>query len=224
MGQKSRNKRERKYPDSHRPYAKTPDGIVTLPIASAQIQELIRKANNKPDEFTQDDRRQIIAWLTSLTPEQRKVIIGNAEGSERARDLSDRINSTMERVSSNFHQETIGGISGPGLRLFTERYQNDELGVCKHIRNLPDEMTFWLGWKPDKVRCVECMAIEVARIKGTQDDRRCDECKGVFPSIANNLTFIPSVNIRGLIIPVQLMFGLCLKCRDKLKRDNPAID
>jgi hypothetical protein len=210
MGKASRAKQTKRYKDSSRPYAKTQNGIIQLPEIPPEILAII----GTKTQFTETETAAIQRWVFNLPDEQMEAILESVMSSARATAMENEIQRTIEESGDNYKSSHVNPSTAPGSHQFFDRYSNDKLELCKHVRRNNGDMAFWLGWLPNKIRCAECAMESFDAIHGTQKDRQCDECKGIFPSIIIKWGLIPSINIKGIIVPVQMVFGLCVKCNE----------
>jgi len=100
----------------------------------------------------------------------------------------------------------------PVLARFWELVRSGELDMCRHVRALAPSPAVWQAWAPGKIRCQECARLESARIQDTKEDRRCDQCGTIQPRITSGMAETPAVPVRGVLVPVITLYGLCAHC------------
>jgi hypothetical protein len=112
---------------------------------------------------------------------------------------------------------------GPVFKALIHRMQQrgmaGQLTLCPHLSYTAPEPAFWCAWAPGRLRCAGCAHATQIRIRGTTEDRRCDNCRTIVPTIHADLVQLPAVVIdlppwpAGCVPPVTLMFGLCPACQ-----------
>jgi hypothetical protein len=112
---------------------------------------------------------------------------------------------------------------GPVFSALIHRLQQraiaGELTFCPHLSCTAPAPAFWCAWAPGRLRCASCAHATQKRIKGTPEDRRCDNCRAIVPTIHADMVQLPAVVVdlppwpAGCVPPVTLMFGLCTACQ-----------
>ena len=99
--------------------------------------------------------------------------------------------------------------------MFCRGVEDGTIALCAHVRRLAPEPGRWMACRPSKIRCLPCTAEVTASVTGTLEDRCCDHCRftasGVYPAVM----MTPPLTVHGVIVPVVVSFGLCLKCRNR---------
>lgn len=127
---------------------------------------------------------------------------------------------------------TIGALDGTPVRhelpgpVFTalihrlqQRGMAGQLTLCQHLSYTAPAPSFWCAWAPGRLRCTACAHTANTRIRGTTEDRRCDNCRRIVPKIHPDMAQLPAVVVdlppypAGCVPPVTLMFGLCPACQ-----------
>jgi hypothetical protein len=94
-----------------------------------------------------------------------------------------------------------------------------QLSLCPDLSYSAPEPAFWCAWAPGRLRCAACAAATQRRIRGTIEDRRCDNCRRIVPTIHADMVQLPAVVVdpatgpAKCVPPVTLMFGLCPPCQ-----------
>lgn len=86
------------------------------------------------------------------------------------------------------------------------------LARCRHLPkgSLGDEPAFWVAWDPGMLRCFACIAANLQRLNGTDEDATCDYCRRHIPLAPDGEPLISPVHV--LRDPVMLTLGLCPDC------------
>jgi len=126
---------------------------------------------------------QLGAWLERQPPAYQRYAL----------DMMRRTLTAAGRMAEQ--AEAAGGRSGllgadasPVVARFLAAVQSGGLDLCRHVRRLAPVPATWVPWAPGKIRCGECTALEFARISGTKEDRRCDQCGTIQPKITTHFT------------------------------------
>ena len=82
-----------------------------------------------------------------------------------------------------------------------ERARTGRLQMCEHAKS-PTTVIF-AAWDRRAV-CAGCAQTRAKAIRGTREDKTCDRCRRVGPSLLTTTT-VP-------LGPVLLLFGLCRRC------------
>lgn len=188
---------------------KLPSGReITLSPQLPEIIELHEKlATGEP--LSPDKIAKLRAWLVTQPPEYVEYISDLFETtlSAYARTLS-----SPEVLREFGKPGVIQPETSPVLMRFSELIQSGQIGMCKHIRRLAPTPGVWLPWAPGKIRCQDCAGLEMTRIAGTKEDRRCDQCGTIQPKIRSHMVLTPPFNIQGIVIAVGIQWGLCGHC------------
>jgi hypothetical protein len=94
-----------------------------------------------------------------------------------------------------------------------------QLTFCPHLSYTAPAPAIWCAWAPGRLRCTSCAHTAQQRIKGTAEDRRCDHCRRVVPTIHADMAQLPAIVVdlppwpAKCVPPVTLMFGLCPACQ-----------
>jgi hypothetical protein len=102
-----------------------------------------------------------------------------------------------------------------GLR---DRMMSSTLGLCAHLDARTPAPAFWHPWAPEAVLCSSCASAAHLRIRGTDEDRRCDGCHRLTDRLRPCMSKIPAAvgeladgtpRHRPSIV---MAFGLCDRC------------
>jgi hypothetical protein len=114
---------------------------------------------------------------------------------------------------------------GPVIKTLIARMQTrgrtGQLTLCPHLTYTSPAPAFWCAWAPGRLRCPACAQAANTRIRGTAEDRRCDHCRHVVPTIHPDMAHLPPVVVdlepypARCIPPITLQFGLCPACQQK---------
>jgi hypothetical protein len=89
--------------------------------------------------------------------------------------------------------------------------------LCPHLFATSPVPTFWVAWRPGRVRCAPCARAILLATKGTPEDQRCDRCRKVRSSLISVNVQLPALvwptELRALG-PIMVTFGLCGPCRE----------
>jgi hypothetical protein len=94
-----------------------------------------------------------------------------------------------------------------------------QLTLCPHLTYTAPAPAYWVAWAPGRLRCLPCARAAAKRIKGTREDRRCDNCRTACPKIHPDMAQLPAIVTdlppypAGCIPPIAVMFGLCPACQ-----------
>ena len=123
-------------------------------------------------------------------------------------------------------------IPGPILRRLIDRLRHramaGQLTLCPHLSYTAPAPAIWCAWAPGRLRCASCAHTAQPRIRGTAEDRRCDHCRRVVPTIHADMAQLPAIVVdlppwpARCVPPVTLMFGLCPSCQQDDRRDTPG--
>lgn len=112
---------------------------------------------------------------------------------------------------------------GPVFQVLIDRMRQraltGQLTLCPHLSYTSPSPAFWCAWAPGRLRCPACAHAVQKRIRGTREDRRCDHCRAVGPTIHPDMAQLPAIVIDlppwrpGCVPPVTLLFGLCPACQ-----------
>lgn len=112
---------------------------------------------------------------------------------------------------------------GPVFRVIIDRMRqrglDGQLTLCAHLSPSAPEPAFWCAWAPGRIRCAACAQAAQRRIHGTREDRRCDNCRAIGPTIHADMAQLPPVVVDlppwppKCVPPVTLIFGLCPACQ-----------
>ena len=100
-----------------------------------------------------------------------------------------------------------------------QRAISGQLTLCPHLSYTAPSPAAWCAWAPGRLRCSACAQATHARIRGTTEDRRCDHCRRVVPTIHADMAQLPAIVVdlppwpAECVPPVTLMFGLCPACQ-----------
>ncbi len=87
--------------------------------------------------------------------------------------------------------------------------------ACRHLSPRTPEVTLWtVSTDPARVNCYRCAFVEGLRLRGTDDDFRCDLC-GVVDRVGQVVyqVLIPSkVSSGGYSPPILATIGICGPC------------
>jgi hypothetical protein len=102
-----------------------------------------------------------------------------------------------------------------------------QLTLCADLSYTAPEPAFWCAWAPGRLRCAACAQAAHKRIRGTREDRRCDNCRRVVRRIHSDAVQLAAVVVDlppwplRCVPPVTLMFGLCPHCQQADQREAP---
>lgn len=102
-----------------------------------------------------------------------------------------------------------------------------QITLCPHLSYSAPEPAYWCAWAPGRIRCAACAQATQRRIHGTEEDRRCDHCRTIGPTIHADMAQLPPVVINlppwppKCIPPVTVLFGLCPACQ---REDQAAVE
>jgi hypothetical protein len=137
----------------------------------------------------------------------------NAANAETARIMAGlaALESTTVRnvVPGPIHQAILARFSVKALA--------GQLTLCPDLSYDAPQPSFWCAWAPGRIRCARCADTASRRIHGTAEDRRCDHCGKIRPSIHRGAMELPPVVVdlpdkARCIPPVIAVFGLCPAC------------
>lgn len=74
---------------------------------------------------------------------------------------------------------------------------------CRHLPGSGPQPVWLFGWKPTKLFCSRCAAVEHLRITGTAEDHVCDVCRHTVPT---------QRVMRVATGPYVVLYGACEKC------------
>ena len=131
--------------------------------------------------------------------------------------------ATMATIAALDGNPIRHAIPGPVIRKLIDRMQgralDGQLTLCPHLSYTAPEPSFWCAWAPGRLRCSACAQATHARMRGTTEDRRCDHCRRVVPTIHSDMAQLPAIVVdlppwpAKCVPPVTLMFGLCPRCQ-----------
>jgi hypothetical protein len=112
-----------------------------------------------------------------------------------------------------------GPVTSSIVRRLEYRLLAGQVTLCPHLSWTAPGPAYWAPWAPGRFRCPHCGQAAVRRVKGTAEDRRCDHCHKVNPSIYSG-----GVQLAAIVIdlpdgplcvpPVTIFYGLCHACHD----------
>ncbi len=113
---------------------------------------------------------------------------------------------------------TPGPVSRAIVARISARALTGQLTLCPDLSLDAPQPAFWCAWAPGRLRCATCADKAGRRIHGTAEDRRCDHCRKIGPSIHRDAVGLPSVVIdfpdRARCAPPFIaLFGLCPACQ-----------
>jgi hypothetical protein len=116
---------------------------------------------------------------------------------------------------------TIGATIPTGAHLDLLTRLHTQIGArhttsCPHLNVRHPQPIYWIAWRPGRLRCAPCATTAGATIKNTAEERRCDSCRTIAPTIHAGGLQIPAVVAPQLLIaagPLTILFGLCGACQ-----------
>jgi hypothetical protein len=141
-----------------------------------------------------------------------------AASAEAVRMVCDRAtDTTTVRVGAT--------VPGHGARTVVARLEDRlSLGAvtyCPHIGVM--RPAFWVAFAPGKIRCAACAERAHARIRGTDEEFRCDCCGRIRREIHPVTVALHALVIEGEVIPpVILTAGVCEACAESAG-DGPEL-
>ena len=125
-------------------------------------------------------------------------------------------------------QHTIPGpIFAALIHRLQHRANTCQVTLCPHFSYTAPAPSFWCAWAPGRLRCAGCAQATHQRIRGTAEDRRCDHCRRVVPTIHPDMAQLPAIVVdlppwpAACVPPVTLMFGLCPTCQETDNDNQP---
>lgn len=187
---------------------KLPNGrTVTVHAPSEDCAQVLHKMA-RGEASTDADRAVMRDWLALQHPDYVRYMLATIAIDGAA--VTEMQNDTPGFMAGTELPEDTPAANIVG-RLMA-RLQSGDIGLCKHVRHNAPDAGIWFPWKPEKIRCRECAYQLVQQIKGTKEDRRCDNCGWIGAKVAEEIFRLPPIYVCHVIIPVISFFGLCGKC------------
>ncbi len=140
-----------------------------------------------------------------------------------------RIMAAISAIEGTPVQHTMPGpILSALVGRLRQRAITGQLTLCPHLSYTAPSPAMWCVWAPGRLRCASCAHTAHQRIKGTAEDRRCDHCRRVVPTIHADMAQLPAIVVdlppwpARCVPPVTLMFGLCPACQQDDRLDTPG--
>lgn len=87
------------------------------------------------------------------------------------------------------------------------------MGLCHHLNPVAPQPTWWLAHAPGKLRCGQCHTVTLKRLKGTEEDHRCDQCRRRAKTLTPLTLRVPAIVADKQCIPPALaQMWLCPTC------------
>lgn len=101
----------------------------------------------------------------------------------------------------------------------TARALRGQLTFCRHLTWTSMEPTWWVPYRPGRLRCVSCVEAVARGIKGTAEDSRCDACHRHSNPIMSTQLALPAAVLdlgpdmpAARRAPIIVSAGLCDDC------------
>ncbi|GAA1628742.1 hypothetical protein [Catellatospora bangladeshensis] len=92
--------------------------------------------------------------------------------------------------------------------------------LCRDLSWAHPAPATWMPYAPGLIRCAACVRTVLARIKGTDQDFRCDGCgkysRPLYPQAAmipGQMLDLPEVQFTVSMPTITVTYGLCRRCR-----------
>lgn len=131
-------------------------------------------------------------------------------GAQLFADTAQRVNATVDLTVPTGARAAI-------LNRLSQMSFSGQVTGCPHLRPTSPQPQFWAAWKPGRIRCAGCLGLAAVAIKGTAEDRRCDHCQRIVPTIYSCQMLLPGYVLPDLLLssgPTLITFGLCPPCVD----------
>jgi hypothetical protein len=194
---------------------KLPNGrTVALSAPEPRVMDIVERMS-VGIEPTAEEFRLCVEWLSRQPLEYQRYAVGLMRSqAHMALGRLDMEESLPDADPRSVFTDDIGV-----LGRLRERVESETLDMCRHVRALAPAPAVWLPWVPDKVRCQDCVAEIFAGMQGTKEDRRCDECGIVRTGLDQKIVHIQGSNIRGVIVPLIVCFGMCRVCSENVEKN-----
>lgn len=127
-----------------------------------------------------------------------------AAATRDAREFVEHV-SADPRVAEQFHRADAE--PGPFARQVLATIRRDgkrgRLRRCRHLSGRGPSPSWVFGWRPGRLYCHACAAVELTLTRKTTEDDTCDVCREVFPKLWA---------IVGAAGPFLMSFGACANC------------
>jgi hypothetical protein len=130
----------------------------------------------------------------------------------------------MSLIASAEGTSVMRAKPGPAARMLiarlAKRGRAGRLAMCPHLSYSSPSPAFWFPWSPQMIYCPRCGDAEQERtLRGTEEDRRCDRCLRIRPTIHTDMVQMPPI-VADLgdgpayaTPPVMILYGLCPDCQ-----------